>query len=361
MTSDRTLPKYVKLVPRGKQVHVYFRHRGFYKRLPKDTASAEFHAEYAKALAAIETPSAKPADPQSVHALITDYKASPEFTGLAAKTQRDYARALDHLGKSVGRFKARAIRRADVIKLRNKVATRGTRAADFWVSVIARCFKVGLDLGYVDVNPAAEIGRVNVADPYVPWPREQRLAFEASNPPDRLMRAYMLSLYTSLRLGDTLALPRTLYDGTGFSIHHTKSDKLSGEALEYYIPATRVLREYLAGLPADGLLFVLSETGRRMSERSFSDEFRGWLDKLGPEFEDLHFHGLRKSTATALVESGASSKELQAVLGWRTLAMAEHYTRAADQKKLAIAAIRKFDAAHRRGTKAKPKTGNSGG
>lgn len=356
MGHEIKLPKYVKRVPRGRLVHLYFRHRGTYLRLPKDPASPEFHRAYADALAKIAIPSAAPADPNSVHALITDYKASPEYIVLAAKTQRDYARALDHLGRAVGRFPARALRRADIIRLRNKIATRGTRAADFWISVVCRCFKIGLDLGFVDVNPAAEIARVNDADPYVPWPAGARVAFEASNPPRHLMTAYMISLYTSLRLGDVLTLARTRYDGTSFNaLNHTKSDKLSGETLSFDIPAALVLREYLKEADSKTLLFVTSDSGRRISERDFSEQFREHLNGLGDAFSDLHFHGLRKTTATALAESGASSKELQAILGWRTLAMAELYTRAADQKKMAKTAIRKLDTAMRRKrTKDKP-------
>lgn len=351
------LPKYVKRVPRGRQVHLYFRWRGTYLRLPKDPASAEFHAAYAEALAGIAKPSAKPSAPGSVHALVTEYKAAPEFTRLAPKTQRDYARALDHLGKALGRFPVRAIRRADIIKLRNKVATRGTRAADLWVSVMARCFQIGLDLGYADVNPAADIARLNDADPYLPWPADARALFEASNPPAALMRAYMLSLYTSLRLGDVLRLARTRYDGTGFTVHHSKSDRLSGLPQESYIPAPRALKAHLAGETFGGVLFVTGEDGRGFTERTFSKAFRAWLDGLGPACAGLHFHGLRKSTATALAESGASSKEIQAILGHRTLQMVEHYTARAAQRRLATSAIRKLDratAASARRTEHKP-------
>ena len=50
-------------------------------------------------------------------------------------------------------------------------------------------------------------------------------------------------------------------------------------------------------------------------------------------------HGLRKAALRRLAEHGATSKEMQAVSGHKTLAEIERYTRQADQRRLAKAAI----------------------
>ncbi len=280
--------------------------------------------------------------------MIRDFKAAPEFQVLAAKTQRDYARALDHLGLAVGAFPANVIKRAQIIKLRNKIAVRGHRAADFWVAVVARCFAVGRDLGYVETNPAEKIDRINEAEEFKRWPPEARAAFEASNPPAALMTAYMLGLWTAQGLGDVLRLARSRYDGIGFSARRQKTDTAG------FIPAAAPLRTYLATLPKTGVLFITRSDGSRYPERQFSEEFRAWLDGLG--LNDLHFHGLRKTTAAALAEAGASTHEIAAITLHRTMSMVEHYTREANQKQMATEAIRKLDIAVRKGgrTKGKP-------
>jgi integrase len=46
-------------------------------------------------------------------------------------------------------------------------------------------------------------------------------------------------------------------------------------------------------------------------------------------------HGLRKAAARRLAEAGATSKEIAAVTGHRTLSEVERYTRAAEQESLA--------------------------
>jgi integrase len=336
------LPKYVKAIPRGNRVHLYFRFRGTYTRLPADPASAEFFAAYAAALEGTEKPSARLRCPEgSVAALIRDFKAAPEFTTLAPKTQRDYGRALDHLGGALGRFPARSIKRPAIVKLRNKIAaTRGTRAADFFVSVVARCFRVGLDIGHVEANPGEKIGRINEAEEYRRWSAEARAAFEGSAPPAHLMTAYMLALWTAQNLGDVLRLARTLYDGKGFQARRRKTGRAG------YIPAFSVLRRYLDKLPKDGVLFVTRRDGTRWPERAFSEEFRAWLDGLG--LQEFHFHGLRKTTSAALAEAGATPHEIAAITLHATIEMVEHYTREADQKRMAHAAIAKLEVAHRK-------------
>lgn len=50
-------------------------------------------------------------------------------------------------------------------------------------------------------------------------------------------------------------------------------------------------------------------------------------------------HGLRKAGATIAANNGATAHQLMAIFGWDTLKMAEQYTRAADQQRLAEAAI----------------------
>ncbi len=63
--------------------------------------------------------------------------------------------------------------------------------------------------------------------------------------------------------------------------------------------------------------------------------------------EGLTFHGLRYTAATKLAEAGCSLKEIAAITGHRSLAMLEKYSRGADQKKLAGAAMLRLENASR--------------
>lgn len=46
-------------------------------------------------------------------------------------------------------------------------------------------------------------------------------------------------------------------------------------------------------------------------------------------------HGLRKSAGRCLAEAGATTRQIMAVLGHKSLAEAENYTREAEQRRLA--------------------------
>jgi len=57
----------------------------------------------------------------------------------------------------------------------------------------------------------------------------------------------------------------------------------------------------------------------------------------------LTFHGLRYTAAARLAEAGCSSKEIASVTGHKSLAMIEKYSRDADQRQQAGAAILRWE------------------
>jgi integrase len=54
-------------------------------------------------------------------------------------------------------------------------------------------------------------------------------------------------------------------------------------------------------------------------------------------------HGLRKAAARRLAEAGCSANEIAAITGHTTLKEIERYTKAADQRKLATAAMGRLE------------------
>jgi integrase len=150
-----------------------------------------------------------------------------------------------------------------------------------------------------------------------------------------MMTAYMIARFAGQRRGDVLRMTRTAFDGTYISVRQEKTDE------PLMIRAHRRLKTYLDELPKDSLLFVVTSRGQPIEESAFSKEFRAALDAAG--LQHLHFHGLRHSAGRALAEAGCSAHEIQAVIGHRTLQMVQHYTKAAQQKRLASSAIAKLE------------------
>lgn len=354
--SDRPLA-FVQIKHIGGRDYHYFRtqrEREIFVRLRGEPGSAEYFAHYAELLAGTRGAQRTPAPAAgSVAAMIDEYKRAPEYTRLAAKTQRDYARALDTLRAALGRFPAPAILRSDVIKLRNKVAERsGQRAADLFVAVCGRCFGVGADIGFVEQSPIARVKRLAVSESFTPWPRDVRDAFEASNPPRHLLTAYMLTLWTAARIGDAVTLGRQHDDGEALAYWPGKTRRSSG--VEAYVPVFSKLRAHLATLPAGRLLYIARDDGTPCRADTLAKELRAHLAGLG--IEGYSFHGLKHTTGTALAEAGASVHEIQAILNHTTLQMAERYSRRANRRRLAVSGMKKLEREERSRNGGKGKT-----
>jgi integrase len=111
-----------------------------------------------------------------------------------------------------------------------------------------------------------------------------------------------------------------------------------GKVVTLYIKAAKPLRDYLDGCTFPGLLFVTEAAGKPIPPTVFRHSLRAHLDAIG--LKDLHFHAPRHTTATALA---ASDAEIQTLLGHQTRQMAERYTKRANQKRLADAAVTRLE------------------
>ena len=63
--------------------------------------------------------------------------------------------------------------------------------------------------------------------------------------------------------------------------------------------------------------------------------------------DDCVLHGLRKSAARSLADAGCSEAEIMAIIGHVTSRMVTHYTKTAEKKQRARAAILKLEQAGR--------------
>jgi integrase len=334
------LPKFVKPQPdrRGRALY-YFRYRGVYQRLPDDPESPEFYARYSALLAGVKKTAQRPAE-GTIAAVIAGYKATEEYQELAPKTQRDYARYLEHLAPH-GHWQIDQLKRGH-IKALQKALRMPPRTAKYFAQVCSVLFAYAIEEGLIEVNPAARLKRRDKADPYKAWSDAECAMFEASNPPKALLTAYMLGRYTGQRGGDILSWTRSVYNGREFRFRQRKTERL--ERPQMVIPVLPPLRAYLDALPRDNtVMLVAMPDGSEYKESHFRHQLRAALDACG--LEHLSFHGLRHAAGVALAEAGATEHEIMAWFGHSTPAMAAHYCAQAKKKRLAQAAGRKWEEA----------------
>ena len=95
----------------------------------------------------------------------------------------------------------------------------------------------------------------------------------------------------------------------------------------------------IAAGPTGGRSDIAGERGRAPTTESFGNRFRDWCRAAGI---DKSAHGIRKLAASSAAENGATVSELDAMFGWSSGGMASIDTRAANRKRLGLAASNKL-------------------
>jgi integrase len=102
---------------------------------------------------------------------------------------------------------------------------------------------------------------------------------------------------------------------------------------ELQIPVHARLAEIIAEAAADNLTFLTTQFGKPFTAQGFGNWFR-----------ERCAHGLRKAAARQLAEAGCTEHEIASITGHASLREIVRYTKAADQRRLARAAIDKVSA-----------------
>jgi integrase len=323
------------------RAHHYFRRHGFERvRLPGLPGSAEFMAAYSQALAGAPEPVGKDRSKAgSVAAAIAGYYASPAF-----------AKNLAPSSQAVRKAVLEAFRREHGDKLIRSMPTKFLRAlldamepttAKNWLAAIRALTAHAIKVDLIETDPTLGIRLRRIAgDGHHTWSEEEIAAFEAAHPiGSRERLAFALGLYTAQRRGDVVAMGRQ-HVRNGL-LHVTQ--RKTGKALA--IPIHPELQAILATVPATQMTFVQTLRGKPFDPHAFSAWFGEACDAAGLSSE-CTFHGLRKAACRRLAEAGCTVHEIAAISGHASPKEVERYTKAADQMKLARAAIARAMAAN---------------
>ena len=141
------------------------------------------------------------------------------------------------------------------------------------------------------------------------------------------------------RRSDVVLLGRQHIQGEWLAYTQHKGRNSNPMAMQ--VPVLPALRAAIDACPNHHLTLLVTTFGKPFTSNGFGN----WIKERCKEAGLPHCsaHGLRKAGATLAAENGATAKQLMAMFGWRTSAMAELYTRKAEQKRLALAAMHLID------------------
>jgi integrase len=163
----------------------------------------------------------------------------------------------------------------------------------------------------------------------------------------RARLAFELLLNTAQRRSDVVRMGRQHVRGDLLMVRQQKT----GQELD--IPIHPDLQAAIAAMSTGDLSFLVTERGQPFTAAGFGNWFREQCDAAGLP-ERCSAHGLRKAACRRLAEAGCSAHQIAAISGHLSLSEVQRYTKAADQARLARAAMEMLGTGTRTGI-GKPK------
>lgn len=201
----------------------------------------------------------------------------------------------------------------------------------------------GVENNHLPSNPVRDIkaGRASKTGGYYTWlipDVQQFLAFHGG-PALRSRKARLavgLLLFSGARRQDMVTLGRQ-HTRTVDWIQYVPKKTVKKRRTAVQKPLLPVLREIIDTSPCGSMTFLETAQGKPFTAAGFGNWFRERCDEAGLPL--CTAHGLKKAGATIAAENGATTRQLMAMFDWDSPRMAEVYTRAAEQKRLAGGAM----------------------
>jgi integrase len=333
----RRPPKYVHgFFDRHGKPRFYFRRLGFKQVLLAGLPwSPEFMAAYEEALAGQPLLiGAARVKPGSLRALAVSYFASPAFRTTKPSTQYTYRNVIDRLCAEHGDKRAAMLQREHVVRLMAAHANK-PGSANALRRALRAMMRHAVEIGMRADDPTRDVRAIAVkSDGYHSWTEAEIAAFERHQPVgSRARLAFALLLHTGQRRSDVVRMGRQHIGEGLLAVRQQKTGR------QLWIPVHPALAAIIAETPTDHLTFLTTQFGQPFTAAGFGNWFREQCDAAG--LHGCSAHGLRKAAARRLAEAGCTEHEIAAITGHASLREIVRYTKAADQKRLAAAAMEK--------------------
>ena len=267
----------VKKVRNAKSGRVYYYHRRTGLRIDSAPNTAAFIEEVVRL---DKQPLAKPEKERGTWgALVTAYRASPEYKLLAERTRADYEQVFDYLA-GLDRMPIIQMDGPFLIALRDRAfETKKRRFTNHVMQVIGTVMGWGkprkLSLGY----PLRGEKRIKIARPRDlpranrPWTEEECVVV-LSEAEGGLQLGIGLSMFAAMRGEDVVVVPWTIYNGRALKWKQKKT----GDVVS--MDADRVLCRLFDSAPRKAVTIVTGALGRPLTEAGYRKAFRTLILRL---------------------------------------------------------------------------------
>lgn len=328
---------------RGRMRWRYRPGKGFSAELGTAYGSDEFKRRYADAEAEFLGRSTRGAGaertrPGSVSDLVASFYKSPQWRGLSESTHRTYKGPIENFRAEFGDLLVSSLQRRNVAMILARKAETPA-ASNNLRKRLMQLLDHAIELDWITVNPAKLVKPYKIGgEGFHAWDEgEIARFFEVHKPGTLAHRAVTLMLYTGAARVDVVKLgPWNVREGR---IEYRRQKTMRVNGMLVSIPLHPDLAKVLADLP-DDRPYLATAYGKSRSPEGLGNSMREWCDAAG--LHNCTAHGLRKACARRLADAGATSHEIMAVTGHKTLAEVQRYTESAMREGLADAAHAKL-------------------
>ena len=324
--------------------------------------SEDFMRQYAAALdraqpAGAEIGAAR-TKPGSVNALIVSYYKLV-FPTLAASTQAVRRNILERFRTTPAPISGQLYGDKSVAGLTHEVVNTiivakaaVPHSANSLRKVLRHMLDHAVDINMIKINPALRTKRLKTASGGLhTWTDAEIAGYRDYWPLGTQMRLAMeLALETTSRRADVTRIgpqherpPTKEPDAPNgwLDLRHTKNDSRT------FIPISDELRAAIDACPVEHLTFLHTRSGKPRSAKALGGDFRKWCDAAGLP-KHCTIHGLRKGNLRRHADAGATTKELQALGGHKSLSALQPYIEDSNRADLAVQAMAKLKRATQR-------------
>jgi integrase len=329
--------KYVnEYIDRTGKLRRYFRNGG--KQLGPlngEPGSEEFMTAYAAYLAKKSPAVVRDLNKDSLAKLIVDFYGSRMFTDLKPSSRQLYKYALEPLSKTHGHRCAITMTAEHAETIINRIGAERPGMGNLTRAVLRRVFHFAVKSKRRTDNPMLGVEGFKGGSHHT-WTNAELKQFEDKwRLGTRQRLAYALLLYTGQRVGDVTRMSRgDIADG----LIHIVQEKTGAEL---WVPLHPELLKAMKAMPAKGLTLIGDAHGRPIKRATLTWLMREAIKDAGLPSRCVS-HGLRKAAMRRLAEADGTANQIASISGHKTLKEVERYTKAADQKKLAKAAMDKL-------------------
>jgi integrase/recombinase XerD len=219
-----------------------------------------------------------------------------------------------------------------VDKFINATFTRTQRGAHLYYRTLKAALNKAVEWNYISINPFTKIKFPKISKSFPIFISEDELLIILANTQyEHLKDIFTVAFYTGLRLGELVNMRWNWLDFLQNQITVKCSDEFQTKSKkERIVPMSEKVRAilfkrynmYLHNL--DEIVFY-SRRGKRLYQESISKQFKKIVRNANLN-DKIHFHTLRHSFASLLVQKGVSLYVVKELLGHEDLATTQIYS-----------------------------------